>query len=667
MALTAPKLDDRQFQDIVDEAKKRIPHYSQEWTDHNVSDPGITLIELFAWMTEMILYRMNQVPDMHYVKFLEMMGISLHGPEPARTPITFWLSAPQTTAVLIPVGTEVSNTQTETERPIVFSTDRDFRVEVPILAAVLARLSSDGDAQKAFRSQNMRRLESGFEGFEVFSRTPQVDDALYLGFENDISKHILGLEMDFDPAGGTGIDPDQPPYVWEASTGRSDSRWSAVQVEYDTTKGMNTTGKVRLFLPDMGRSKASNHDLYWVRARVKDISPAEAKDGMRPYRLAPRLRRISTAAWGGTTPATHAQRIRNEFVGHSEGMPGERFQLKHTPILTRSPKETLSIQVDGEPPQTWHEVPDFSFAGPNDRCFTLDSVTGELRLGPAVRQPDGTIKLYGAIPPRSSNLIFESYRYGGGQEGNVQAGVINTLKSAIPYISRVVNREPAWGGLDAESLEAAMMRAPAMLRSRERAVTETDYEFLARQAQPAAIGRVKCLQPRPSDAGRIPPGQVFVLIVPRLPHPEGYLTSEQLELSPELASTLSEHLDQRRLLTTRLSIRNPAYLWVSVNVTLRAAPGVVPAQVEAEILKRLYRFLNPLTGGPDGKGWPFGRDLFTSDVYQCLSGIPNVQFVRLVEMYSARPNGEAVGEPVESLEVIAHGVIASGRHSVKFI
>ena len=70
MTLLAPKLDDRHFQDIVDEAKKRIPHYCKDWTDHNVSDPGVTMIELFAWMTDILLYRLNQVPDLHYIKFL---------------------------------------------------------------------------------------------------------------------------------------------------------------------------------------------------------------------------------------------------------------------------------------------------------------------------------------------------------------------------------------------------------------------------------------------------------------------------------------------------------------------------------------------------------------------------------------------------------------------
>src|SRR4030065_402194 len=100
MALHPPKLDDRQFQDLVDEAKKRIPHYCKEWTDHNVSDPGVTLIELFAWMTDIMLYRLNQVPKLHYIRLMEMLGIPLREPEPARVPVTFWLSAPQSMPVI---------------------------------------------------------------------------------------------------------------------------------------------------------------------------------------------------------------------------------------------------------------------------------------------------------------------------------------------------------------------------------------------------------------------------------------------------------------------------------------------------------------------------------------------------------------------------------------
>src|SRR5215212_1267269 len=108
MSLPTPNLDDRRFQDIVDQAKRLIPRYCPEWTDHNVSDPGVAMIELFAWMTDMLLYRVNQVPDKVYVKFLEMIGVRLEPPCAARAPVTFYLSAAQPTDVSIPEGTEIA-------------------------------------------------------------------------------------------------------------------------------------------------------------------------------------------------------------------------------------------------------------------------------------------------------------------------------------------------------------------------------------------------------------------------------------------------------------------------------------------------------------------------------------------------------------------------------
>ena len=171
----------------------------------------------------------------------------------------------------------------------------------------------------------------------------------------------------------------------------------------------------------------------------------------------------------------------------------------------------------------------------------------------------------------------------------------------------------------------------------------------------------------PSKAGRVDPGQVYVLVIPRIPHPEGRLEPDQLELRQENIAALSAYLDERRLLTTHLDIRPPAYHWVSVTVKLRHAPGIDRSEVESNVLARLYQFLNPLVGGSNDEGWLFGRDLFVSDVYQCLQGMQNVQFVRGVEMFPAEPGGGPKGDPVEVIEVVAHGVVASGVHQVEFV
>src|ERR1700730_11989247 len=158
MPLETPRLDDRRFQDIVDEAKSRIPRYCPEWTDHNVSDPGVALIELFAWMTDLLLYRVNQVPDKIYVKFLELIGMRLDPPRAARAPVTFYLSAPQPTDLTIPEGTEVATVRTETSSAIVFTTEADLTVRTVALRAVFTRA---GNQDAPWIPHDVRHLEFG--------------------------------------------------------------------------------------------------------------------------------------------------------------------------------------------------------------------------------------------------------------------------------------------------------------------------------------------------------------------------------------------------------------------------------------------------------------------------------------------------------------------------
>ena len=137
MALQTPNLDDRKFQDIVSEARSKIPLYCPKWTDYNLSDPGITLIEIFAWMTDMLLYRLNRVPEKNYIKFMDFIGIRLEPPKPATVNVTFRLSAPQPEPVTIPYGTEVSTVRTETQDAIAFITNQDFTILLPTLAHAL--------------------------------------------------------------------------------------------------------------------------------------------------------------------------------------------------------------------------------------------------------------------------------------------------------------------------------------------------------------------------------------------------------------------------------------------------------------------------------------------------------------------------------------------------
>ena len=90
MPLQIPKLDERRYQDLLDEALARIPVHNPEWTNFNQSDPGVTLIELFAFMTESLLYRANLIPERNRLKFLQLLGIPLNAATSARGIVTFF-------------------------------------------------------------------------------------------------------------------------------------------------------------------------------------------------------------------------------------------------------------------------------------------------------------------------------------------------------------------------------------------------------------------------------------------------------------------------------------------------------------------------------------------------------------------------------------------------
>jgi predicted phage baseplate assembly protein len=656
MALEAPKLDDRAFADIVEEARRRIALYCPEWTDHNLSDPGITLIELFAWMTDIVLYRLNRVPDKNYIKFMELIGMRLHEAEPARAPVTFWLSAPQLTTITIPSGTEVATLRTETEDAIVFSTDGPMDIYVPKLEYLM---TSSGEAAegRSFTMHNVAAVEVGLDSFPVFaSSTPRTGDAVYFGFEQDLSHHIVGIQLDVDTAEGAGIDPNNPPYVWEVLGTTTNQSWVKVEVDIDNTLGLNVNGLIRLHLPQLRRAIRNDKMAYWIRCRL-DLS-----DDKRGYGVSPQVKRVEVSSWGGTIDTTNVTRIRNEVIGRSDSTPGQRFYLEHVPIVVRTAEEYLLVRYEDGREERWYEVGDFSTSTAEDRHYSIDSQTGELRLGPALPQREGHIRRFGAIPPKNALLLMTAYRSGGGQAGNVAAHTLSVLKTALPYVDRVTNRQAAVGGLDAENLENAKLRVPGHLRSLGRAVTASDFEYLTRESVPGMIGRVHCLQPPLTSRG-----EVRVLVVPNITRLQGFISPESLTLPPDLRADIMAYLDERRLLSTHLEVTAPAYQWVETEVRFRASTHYKFERVRQAVENKLFEFLNPTIGGPNGDGWPFGRDLFVSDIMAVLLTVPGVDFIRSVKLFPVTyQDGHFTrGNEVQELPVVAHGVIVSYRHSVR--
>lgn len=679
MALIPPNLDDRTFQDIVDEAKSRIPAYFDGWTDHNVSDPGVTLIELFAWMTEMILYRQNQLPDWLTVKMMQLFGLNLDEARAATTDVTFQLSAPQPQAVEIPAGTEVATTQTETQPSIIFSTEQKLTIHPAKLAQVVLKRQAHEEAVVKLDVAHMREQQ---QVITLFSQRPLPDDAIYFGFMTDLSHHLLQFFFQSVQRLGTdGVDITRPPYLWEGASRdeNGEEQWLRCAIELDETRALLLPGRMMVHLPTLHQMPLTVDDssLYWVRLRVMRESEYEGQP-IRPFTQSPRIQQITVQSMGGTVRASHAEVVEHEFLGYSSGAPGQRFWLQSAPILRpdANRKETLCIQLPvqsnhEEPEEEWDWVPDFGSLEEDPKMlagrkvFTLDTASGELRLPPAQTDALGNVKRYGAIPPRQASLWFNRYRHGGGVIGNVAAYALDTLKTAVPYVNRVYNREAAAGGQDQEPLERAKLRAPHLLHAQNRAVTAADFEYLATRCD-VAVGRVKCLQHEPGWVESVDPGTVYVFVLPEVRDPAGRLAKGDLVMPEERRRRIKAYLDDRRLLTVRLHVAQPEIVWAWVRLTCRLAQGADKKEIEKAIERRLYKYINPLVGGPEGAGWPFGRNLFTYDVYACLQGIRDILAILEITLYRPLPDGR---EKVEKdvLPTPLHGVVALAGCEIVFI
>ncbi len=653
MALPVPNLDDRRFQDIVDECRRRIPAYTPEWTDHNLSDPGITLIELFAWMAETILYRLNKVPDKNYVKFLELIGVRLLPGSAAKVDVTLGLSAPPTQPIVIPKGTEVATVRTETQEAVVFTTDEDLRIVVPKPAYFLYTRD-----EKEFTNKS-RLLSLPGDEVDVFDHAPRRPNAFYVGFNEDISGNTLALVIDAPTIEGIGIMPDQPPIEWQYWDGAIGG-WLRLETDSDSTRGLNRRGEVVLHVPRTCAAQVIDlKQAWWVRCRALDPQPGNA------YSSSPRVRGIDAYCIGGTVAATNAVTARDELLGASDGTSGQSFTLRFCPVLPRQPGEVVEVERGDGTWERWDEVKDFADSGPQDCHFLCVSASGQVQFGPAIRQPSGEERQVGAIPERGRRLRFHAYRYGGGARGNVGHGTISVLKSTLPYVASVTNRRSASGGADPENIENAKLRGSRLLRTRDRAVTAEDFEYLTVEAS-QGVARARCIQPRAAGEAP-PPGVVTVLLVPSLPG-ELQPKHDQLERLPgALAREVEAYLDERRLMTTKVIIAPPMYHWVSVHAEVVVNRRLDPEAVRQEAQQRLYRFLHPLIGGPDGTGWPFGRSLLIPEVYAQLQAVSGIEYLRSVSLFVVDPRTGQRGELVQAVMVPEDGLIASFEHQVRVV
>jgi hypothetical protein len=643
MGFTPKNVDDRTFEDLVAEAKRRIVAYNPEWTDHNESDPGITMMQLFAWLTETTLFRLNRVPDERmYVSFLNLMGVSPAAAASAVALVSFDVTAGSGARTYQPSELSLSASSEEGEVP--FEPD----APVPLIgAAIGAVLVDDGISPERLdvTAQNSARA-----AYQPFGSTRMRDRALYLGLNAGATilppgtsaevQLLVVVDEQASPlviastSFGVVNAPLEGDLTWEAETGAD--VWQQLKLIRDETGSLKRDGLVTLEIPgtitltqNIEAGDKGAKPRFWIRAR--------AAQGSEPER-----RSILYVSVNGAR-ARQWRTFSNEllFPG-SDGTPRQERRVLHPPILL---DENSLPEIEINEPDAlgnlswvkWTYVESLETRALGGvvqselvplRVFTVSPDRSSVKFG------DGRD---GLIPVRGANNIRVTYRSGGGQQGNVGSDKIS-LASSPRFVEKVNQPDPASAGTDEEPVADAMRRAPDELRAGTRAVTAKDFETIAENDGGAkraiAVNRHNPMLPDVPLTGAL----TLVIVPPRIGDERALVPTQGL------LDAVSRAVEPKRVLTIELFVVAPVYEVIDVDLELDVRSSGEAGAVRKAVDLAIRTYFDPVVGGPagdvapdgtqqPGEGWPLGGVVSYGELLSTVLRVNGVVAVKSMTLF----------------------------------
>lgn len=623
MPLLKPSLDNRSFDQLVDEGRAQIPRLAPGWTDHNASDPGITLLELAAWLSEQNIYRFDRASDEALRGFARLvLGHDRREAMLATTVVS--VVNPNAAGVQLPPRIQLA-----TASAAAFETRTALHASPAQLVQV--GWSAPGGA---FHDATASNDDAG--PWWPLGPRPRPGAALVLGFDRALdaagatlalhlwtdswredARTVQRLQAEHD-AWVAHLRASCPPCTWhdeaDAVHWRRHYRaqtvwefdagagvWPPLHDVVDDTRALSLSGFVRFAAP-VGHQP---HDGVWrLRCRLRRGR----------FECAPRAFKLLFNAVEAEHALSRPERVLGRAFGHAHAL----FACGESPLVDGATVLRLDDGA-GDVQTDWQVVAEWDRCGPHDRCVRVDPVLGLLQGG------DG---LHGEVLP-AGHEVSASYRVGGGRAGNLPAGTLtrvpaNAINDALTQPTPLSGLAqplalrqpfPALGGRPREALRAMQGRAVRHATAVDKAVTLADFERLALETPGVPVARVHAVTGlHPALPCWTAPGVVQVVVVPRCGKPAPVP-------SRALLDAVARYLEPRRLVTTELHVRPPRYVRVAVHATLHLDCTAHAAdEVVREATARLDAFLDPLHGGPAGVGWPLGRPVYRNDVMALLAG-----------------------------------------------
>ncbi len=675
MSLT-PIVQPQSYQQIISEALLRVPVYNPEYTNcQNNTDPGVTILQLFAFMVDNLSYLCNQIPDQNRMKFLTLLGVPLQPPQAASGMVTFNNDRGPLQAVTLPAQFPVFAGATG------FVTSDGLDV-LPVDSQVFLRMALTGTAQQT-AAQNYSQLYAAYNtppttALQYYqtvqfdppasAASPQianlndgsiVDRALWIalltravdaGANNAVLEEIAGgtltlgivpvpnsAEQVLQPASVAGAQTASP-LVFEIATGQLDSNNNPIYLQLDSVLhgnpltqpalvelalpaqssiGVWTLGPLQEGVGDLPPSlqdqpNIASRVVTWIRVRLPLPADAQAPSNA-----------VAQIQWLDINASRVSQQILVpvELLGTGSGEPDQSYTLINTPVIT----STVQITVNGV---QWTQTDDL-LAAPSEvedavhsQVYIVDSASGTVTFGTGLQ----------GARPAAGTKIFASYYYGGGVAGNVGVGAINTSPQ-LPAGFAVSNPLPTTGGAAGESLDDAQSRIPLYVQNANRAVSAEDFSDIVESTPGIDLGRVEVLPLYQPDTGVTAPGVVTVMVVPNDPTtPQGPVPDAYF------LQAVCNYLDPRRLLTTEVHVVGPDYQDLTVSVGFDMVAGKDLATVTEGIKDAIRNYLSPLTGGPAGTGWPLQKSVVDRELLAQAARVDGVSDISNVLMWDVNGN-----------------------------
>lgn len=207
MSLEAPKLDTRTFADLVKEARDRIPRFTPDWTNFNDADPGMTLVKLQAWLTETLLYEVNRLPELNYIKFLQMLNVTPEPATAATTELQFTLKKldrlDDPLQLFIPKNAQIEADDPDLTQPVIFETDRTLTALNAVVATIIVSDSSNTQPLSLVTNYDAKKaVTSVSQSFYPFGENPVGGEVCLIGLLlRPHRKNGVDYSQDIFPAG----------------------------------------------------------------------------------------------------------------------------------------------------------------------------------------------------------------------------------------------------------------------------------------------------------------------------------------------------------------------------------------------------------------------------------------------------------------------------------